>query len=179
MKRVAVGSRNPVKIDAALGAFRRMFPDEAFNVAGVPAPSGVSDQPRSDAEALQGAWYRAINARRSNAEAEFSVGIEGGIEDKRGDMEAFAWVVVVSADGLVGRGRTGTFVLPSKVAERVREGRELGEADDLVFGTTNSKQSIGAVGFLTDGVLDRTSYYTEAVVLALIPFKKKDLYPGR
>jgi inosine/xanthosine triphosphatase len=176
MKRVVVGSKNPVKINAALGGFRRMFPDEAFTIAGVPAPSGVSDQPRTDAEARQGAWNRATTARRSDADAEFFVGIEGGVEDKQVDMEAFAWVVVVSGDGRVGRGRTGTFVLPSKVAELVREGRELGEADDLVFGTTNSKRRDGAVGILTDGVLDRTAYYTEAVVLALIPFKKRHLY---
>lgn len=124
-----------------------MFPDEAFTIAGVPALSGVSDQPRTDAEARQGAWNRATNARRSNADAEFFVGIEGGVEDKQADMEAFAWVVVVSRDGRVGRGRTGTFVLPSQVAELVREGRELGEADDLVFGTTNSKQREGASAF--------------------------------
>ena len=77
---------------------------------------------------------------------------------------------------MVGKGRSGTFFLPPKIAELIRQGKELGEADDIVFGRTNSKQENGAVGILTDGVVDRTKYYTEAVVLALIPFKNERLY---
>ena len=46
----------------------------------------------------------------------------------------------------LGKARTGGFMLPSKVAEYIHEGLELGDADDLVFGTTNSKQVNGAVG---------------------------------
>lgn len=56
------------------------------------------------------------------------------------------------------------------------EGKELGEADDLVFGQTNSKQANGAVGILTDNVLTRTTFYEPAVILALIPFKNPELY---
>jgi non-canonical (house-cleaning) NTP pyrophosphatase len=60
----------------------------------------------------------------------------------------------------------------------IKEGKELGEADDIVFQKENSKQKTGAVGLLTGNVLDRTSYYKEAIILALIPFKNKDLYPA-
>jgi non-canonical (house-cleaning) NTP pyrophosphatase len=55
-------------------------------------------------------------------------------------------------------------------------GKELGEADDIVFGHTNSKQKNGAVGILTGNVIVRTSYYTEAVILASIPFKNAEIY---
>ena len=58
----------------------------------------------------------------------------------------------------------------------VREGKELGEADDIVFGKENSKQTYGAVGLLTGDVIDRTRFYEDAVVLALIPFRNPDLY---
>jgi non-canonical (house-cleaning) NTP pyrophosphatase len=104
------------------------------------------------------------------------VGIEGGVAEKKGEMEAFAWVVIRSREGLEGKGRTGTFFLPPAVQELVNAGKELGEADDIVFGRENSKQQNGAVGLLTGDVIDRTHYYTEAVVLALIPFKNKRLY---
>ena len=40
---VVVASRNPVKIEAALGGFRRMFPDVAFQAVLVSVPSDVSD----------------------------------------------------------------------------------------------------------------------------------------
>ena len=53
---------------------------------------------------------------------------------------------------------------------------ELGEADDIVFGQSNSKQKSGAVGLLTGDIIDRKSLYEEAVVLALIPFKNEELY---
>ena len=51
----------------------------------------------------------------------------------------------------------------------------MGEADDVVFGRSNSKFKDGAIGILTGGLIDRTRYYKEAVVMSLIPFINKDL----
>jgi non-canonical (house-cleaning) NTP pyrophosphatase len=62
------------------------------------------------------------------------------------------------------------------VAELIRNGKELGEADDIVFGESNSKQKMGAVGLLTNNVIDRTEYYTHAVILALIRFKNANYF---
>ncbi len=109
-------------------------------------------------------------------EADYGVGIEGGVEDHTDEMTAFAWIVIVSQDALLGKACTGTFLLPEAVAALVRQGKELGEADDLVFGRVNSKQEQGAVGLLTGGVLDRAQLYAQAVVLALMPFKHRTLY---
>jgi non-canonical (house-cleaning) NTP pyrophosphatase len=53
---------------------------------------------------------------------------------------------------------------------------ELGDADDRVFGCTDSKREGGAVGLLTGGTIDRTGLYQHAVALALIPFRNADLY---
>ena len=60
----------------------------------------------------------------------------------------------------------------------MRQGLELGQADDIVFGRSNSKQANGAVGILTDDVIDRAQLYEPAVIFALIPFKNPDLYPA-
>lgn len=130
----------------------------------------------SEKETLLGAKNRALNARQAKPEADFWVGIEGGLEEVNGELEAFAWIVVVSREGKIGKGRTGSFFLPHKVAELIRQGKELGEADDIVFGRTNSKQSNGAVGILTGDVITRTTYYEPAVIMALIPFKNLELY---
>jgi len=116
-------------------------------------------------------------------EADYWVGIEGGVEDENDEMAAekstamaaFAWVVVRSGDR-VGKARTGTFFLPAPVADLVRQGKELGEADDIIFGRSNSKQENGAIGLLTGNVIDRTQLYEHAVVLALVPFKNVGLY---
>jgi inosine/xanthosine triphosphatase len=178
MKKIVVGSKNQLKIDAAVDGFRKMFPDEACEGFGVSAASGVSDQPTGEEETYTGAFNRAQNALKEMPEADFGVGIEGGIEERDGEMLSYAWIVVCSKDGKVGKGRSGTFVLPPPVAELVRQGKELGDADDIVFGKTNSKQANGAVGLLTGDVLVRRSFYTDAAVLAWIPFKNKKLYFG-
>ncbi len=164
-----------MKRAATEGGFRRTFPGRSLEIASVSVPSGVPDQPRSDAETLRGAENRAAGARRAQPGADYWVGIEGGIDDAGGEMVAFAWVVVRSRSHH-GRSRTGSFQLPPAVAELVRQGRELGEADDAVFGRTNSKQKEGAVGLLTGGVVDRMRLYEQSVVLALIPCRNGELY---
>jgi inosine/xanthosine triphosphatase len=179
MKKIIVASKNPVKLTATLSGFTRLFPDEGFEIEGVSVASDVRDQPLSDAETLAGACGRVRNARRSYPNADYWVGLEGGIEKKGDEMEAFAWIVVESKDGLTGKGKTGVFFLPQRVAALINDGMELGEADDIVFGQTNSKQAGGAVGLLTDNVIDRASYYSEAVVFALIPFKNPEFYSAQ
>ena len=171
MPRVMVASTNPVKQAAVQRAFVRMFPDQTWEVQGLAVPSGVSDQPLSDAETLQGARQRALAARRAHPEADYWVGIEGGVQPDGDDLLSFAWVVVLDAQGQVGRARSGTFLLPPAVARLVRQGVELGVADDMVFGEANSKQKMGAVGLLSGGVIDRTALYEHAVILALLAFK--------
>ena len=47
---------------------------------------------------------------------------------------------------------------------------ELGDADDAVFKTVNSKQKGGTIGKVTHGLLDRTHYYEHALLCALAPF---------
>lgn len=175
MKTIVVASGNPVKLRAALNGFRRMFADERFEVASVSVPSGVAVQPVSDRETLQGALNRAQNAAGRAPQADYWVGIEGGIEDDGREMAAFAWAVVRSSDRL-GKGRTGTFFLPDLVARLVRQGKELGEADDIIFGRSNSKQEDGAIGILTGNVIDRAQLYEQAIILALLPFKNAGLY---
>ena len=153
-----------------------MFPDELFTIQVVSVPSDVPDQPRSDQETLTGAANRARSAAGLVPQADYWVGIEGGIADEGGEMAAFAWVFILSSTQM-GKSRTGTFFLPSAVAELVRQGKELGQADDIVFQTENSKQENGAVGLLTGNLMDRAGLYEQAVLLALIPFRNPMLYP--
>ena len=174
IKTVTIASHNPVKIQATRNGFRAML-GEDFRVTPVSVSSGVSDQPLSDEETLRGALNRMGRAAAIAPDADYWIGIEGGLEERAGELAAFAWVVVRSGV-TTGKGRTASFFLPAQVAALVREGRELGEADDMVFGRENSKQENGAVGILTADVIDRVKLYEQAVILALIPFKNPRLY---
>lgn len=172
--RIIVASTNPVKIDCARQGFEMVYPDAELLIEGVSVPSGVSDQPMTDQETLQGALNRAANAKSTRPDADFWIGIEGGVEQHNGALYCSAWIVVQSAEK-IGRGRTATFILPDEVAALVHEGHELGHADDIVFGRSNSKQGNGSVGILTHDIITRATFYAPAVVLALIPFIQPEL----
>ena len=175
MQKVVIASKNPVKINCTKEGFEKIFPDSSFEYEGVTVPSDVSDQPMTDEETLQGAINRAKNGQQHSPDAHFWVGIEGGIDEVEDGMIAFAWVAVVSADK-IGKSRTSTFYLPPKVVQLIHEGIELGYANDQVFGENNSKHKGGAVGSLTGGVLGRTEYYVQAVMLSLVPFRNPEIY---
>jgi inosine/xanthosine triphosphatase len=175
MKRIVIASKNPVKIRTTLLGFKRMFPSEEFEVKGVSVPSGVSHQPMSEDETYKGAFNRVQRAKEMCKDADFWVGIEGGVEEKDNEMRTFAWIVIMSKKE-IGKGRTATFFLPKRVVELIKSGKELGEADDIVFGRMNSKQKNGAIGILTGDVIDRVKLYEQAVISALIPFKNKGIY---
>ena len=175
MQKVIVASRNPVKINSTREGFEKLFPDSEYLFEGAAVPSDVSDQPMTDAETLQGALNRAQNAQKSFPDGDFWVGIEGGVDEVYDDMLAFAWVVILSRTQS-GKARTSTFSLPPHVIDLIHQGVELGHANDQVFGEKNSKHKGGAVGSLTGGVLGRTEYYVQAVMLALVPFLNRDIY---
>ena len=176
MEKVIIASANPVKVRAVLEGFKALHPDREFVHIGLKFDSPVSAQPIGDEETLNGAHKRAEITREMTDDADFWVGVEGGIREDTHGMQAFAWVVILSREKM-GMGRSAAFYLPPQIAELVRQGKELGEADDIVFKRTNSKQENGAVGILTDNVIDRQKLYEPAVIMALIPFKNPDLYP--
>jgi inosine/xanthosine triphosphatase len=178
MKKIVITSQNPVKIEATRLGFQSMFPEESFQIDSVSAPSGVRDQPMSNHETLLGAANRAKAAQQQYQQADFWVGIEGGVQADGKELEAFAWIVIRS-DKFEGKSRTGTFFLPPRIAGLIQQGKELGEADDIVFNQSNSKQANGSIGILTGDVIDRTALYAHAVILALVPFKNPELYPAQ
>jgi inosine/xanthosine triphosphatase len=177
MKHIIVASENPVKIKAALNGFERMFPNVEFSITGIPVISGVNEQPIGDSETYQGAYNRLKAIQSSSPHADYWIGLEGGIEITSDEIAATAWIVIKSRDGQYGKAKAGMFILPPVVSTYIHEGKELGTATDIVFGKTNSKQAGGTIAELTDGLITRTSYYEEAVVCALIPFKNPKLYP--
>ena len=172
MKKVIIASKNPVKINATKKAFEEVF-NEHFEFEGVSADSSVSDQPMSNEETLKGATNRLDNIQ--NLKADFFVSMEGGVDLLDDNYEAFAWIVI-SHKNKISKAKTATFPLPLKISKLIQEGYELGDADDIVFKRSNSKQQNGAVGILTDNVINRTDYYSHAIILALIPFTNTKLY---
>ncbi len=168
--KVVVASRNPVKIGATRQAFGKSFPDANLEIICADVDSGVGAQPDSDSNTRQGARNRVLNSRDAVPEADYWVGLEGGIEIVDDQLMAFAWMAVRGSNGSMSEARSATLPLPPAVRELVGGGMELGEANDRVFSTVNSKQGGGAFGLLTDGLYTRESIYRQTLIIALVPF---------
>jgi inosine/xanthosine triphosphatase len=175
MKTIVIASKNPVKISAVRHAAGKMLGTH-WEIVASSGASGVSDQPMTSRETLLGSRNRVADVRIKHPEADLWVGIEGGVEDDDLGLAAFAWVVVESPLR-TGTGRSASFYLPEAIACLVRQGVELGEADDRIFGRTNSKQQDGAIGILSAGALDRAGLYEHAVIAALLAIVNPQLYP--
>ncbi len=174
--KVVVASHNPVKLRAVEEAFASQFPGTKVELVPTAAQSGVRDQPRSDDETRQGARNRVANAASAVPDAEFWVGLEGGIEAVDEHLMAFAWMVVKRANGQMGEARSVTLPLPPAVKKLLESGLELGDANDQVFSTVNSKSEGGAYGLLTDGLYTRESVYCQTLIIALVPFVNELYY---
>jgi len=174
--KVVVASRNPVKVGATREAFAAVFPDAAIEVSAVEVDSRVGDQPGDDAKTRQGARERVSSASDVEPDADYWVGLEGGVDVFDDQLMAFAWMAIRSRQGDVSEARSATLPLPPAVKELVDAGMELGLANDRVFATVNSKHGGGAYGLLTGGRYTREGIYTQTLIIALTPFVNA-LYP--
>jgi len=173
--RIAVGSKNPVKVEATRRAFEAAF--GAVEISAHDVPSGVRDQPWGDDETRRGAATRAVGALAAAA-ADYGVGLEGGVRDAAsGGLDSVGCMAIVRAsDRRQSVARTASFPLPPRVARLLRgdepgyPAMELGAADDLVFGEVGSKRRGGAVAKATNGLVERAGYYEHALLCALAPF---------
>lgn len=175
---VAVGSANPVKVEAVrreVGAILSC----AVEAKGNEVPSGVAEQPRNEA-VLQGARNRARRALEASPGCDYAVGVEAGLLQLPGDATHVdvQCCVVIDAAGLETHGWGPGFHYPAWVTERALRGEMVSAIlgpvakDDRIGSTT------GAIGYLSDGRLDRTALTQQAVLMAFVPRIKRDLYVG-
>lgn len=176
--KIAVGSQNPVKIDAVRKAFARVWPGQNFLVTAVAVNSGVPHQPMSDRESLRGAKTRAHRALKA-LKADFGVGLEGGLQKIGQLWFDCGWVVVIDRKLRTGYGSSLRLQIPVKIVKMtklIRAGLELGDVVDRLFNRQNSKQAEGHFGLMTKGALNRTQAYTAGVISALARFIHPELF---
>src|SRR5262245_40087172 len=111
---LAIGSRNPVKIQAVKDGATAMLGE--VEVIGVEVDSGVSAQPFGEEEMIAGALQRARAALGAQPHAYYGVGLEGGVTELKEGLFASAWCAVVNHEGQTGYASTGRFQLPPRVA---------------------------------------------------------------
>jgi inosine/xanthosine triphosphatase len=167
--RIAVGSTNDVKINAAKKAFERALRVECI-ASGFDVDSGVKAQPIGD-ETVRGAINRAKAALEKSPEAEFGVGIEAGLFWNEFSKQYFdvQYCAIADRHGRVTLGHGSGFAYPEPVANEIRKGRTIGDVMSELAGIENIGKKMGAVGHLSKGAIERTELTEQAVLMALIP----------
>lgn len=168
--RIGVGSDNPVKLGAIRNVMARIYGDveilPARVVVSVPAEPWGDDVERGAVE----------RARKSIGSNDFGVGIEAGIFEHRGDLYDVQFCAVVDKMGRVTVGHGSGFKYPPRVAEELRKGATVGDSFARLYGQERSGHGNGAIGFLTHGMLKRGELTEQAVVAAMVPRMRKELY---
>lgn len=174
--KIAVGSTNPTKINAAKIAFEKCFPTESIEVIGLNVDSGVSNQPTGEKETITGAINRA-HAALQQAGADFGVGEEGGMNEVEGKWFETGWCVVIDTNGTYGIGSSIRMEVPPVLLGHINKGeKELGDATDIAFNEIESGKKQGFFGLMTNGHIDRTAAYADGIIAALSRFLHPHLF---
>lgn len=178
--RVALGSQNPVKLEAVRQEMERIFPGVACNIVGHHVKSGVPEQPEGR-QTMEGAKNRAAASAKAAMGAggfDYAIGIEAGLvrlPGEEGHHEVQACVVIDRLTGVT-TGWGPAFQYPEWVAKRALKGEMVSTilgpiANDKAIGSTT-----GAIGYLTDGRMDRIALTRQAVLMGFVPRIRRDLY---
>jgi len=173
--RVAVGSDNPVKVDAVKLAVERLF--NRAEVRGFAVASGVPEQPWGEATWL-GARARAAAALEAWPDADLGIGIEAGLVEGplgTGPLD-FQAAVVHDQAGRETVGHGPGFVHPPGVAEALRAGASVGAVLGDLSGIAEIGRKGGAIGYLSGERFTRTELTVPAVIMALLPRVRPHLY---
>jgi inosine/xanthosine triphosphatase len=176
--RIKVGSKNPVKVGAVRDTLKDYELLRDSDISGIEVASGVSDQPRSLTEIVNGAVNRAKNAF---SDCEYSFGIESGFVEVPGTKTGFMNVTACAIyNGTKCHlGLSSAFECPPVVTKMVlNEGMELDQAY-YKAGLTDDRRlgySGGVIKYLTRGRVTREDWIKESVRMALIHLENHELY---
>ncbi len=164
MVQIAIGTMNKAKTKAVETITLQFWEDATFIHKNV--ESGVSEQPFSNEETRRGAINRARNTQQLT-DADYSFGLEGGVEEIDGIMYCVNWGAVVLRNGTVYSAAGAAFMLPEEIAIELRAGQELGPVMDRYTNTKNIRHHAGAVGIFTNGLVDRKAMFEHIVTLLI------------
>lgn len=171
--KIAIGSTNPVKINAVKNVMKKIF--EEVEVVSGDVETGVSHTPLNDEETIKGAINRAREALKKTG-ADLGVGMEGGINKVMERYFLSGWCAIVDKNNNVSLGGGSTLELPNHVIQGVLEGKELGNVMDELTGIENTKQKMGAIGIFTNDLMNRQEAWETFVTYAMSRKLKPELY---
>jgi len=177
---IAVGSTNPVKIEAVRDAISRYPSLSRSEVLNGASPSGVPDQPLRLEDTLQGARNRALHSFDSFhlTHDDLGIGIEGGIGLICGAGYFHLEAAVLYDGEIFYQGISPGIEIPPNVLREIRSGKTLGDAFFSLGLTENPRlgSAEGFIGVLSGMRMDRKQYTIQALMMALATYDHKELY---
>ncbi len=172
--KVNVGSKNPVKVQATRNVLEKIY--ENVKVDSTQVDSGVPDQPIGLDQTIEGAINRAKNAYTQTFD--LSVGIESGLLKTPQTITGYIdlqWCAIF--DGKKNSlGVSAGFEYPPLIMKEVLKGREVGDIMDEFTGIDDLGEKMGAVSYLSQGMLNRRINTEQCVLMAMIPRMNNELY---
>ena len=176
---MAVGSTNPVKIEAVKTCFNNFFDNvsiEAVEVETKPQPIGID-------ETIRGAVKRGLEALKKTG-ADLGVGIEAGLIKLEHTITGYInqhICAIIDKQGHITIGLSMGFEFPPEVVEKILSGRakEAEEAMEEISGIKGIGSKTGAIGYLTKEKITRKDLCIQAIISALIPRINPQLYQNK
>ncbi len=172
--KVRVGSQNPVKIQATENVLKKIY--DNLKVDSAKVDSEVPDQPIGLHQTIKGAINRAKNVY--SPYVDLGVGIESGLLKTPHTITGYIdlqWCAIFDGEKVT-LGVSAGFEYPPLVMEEVLKGREVGDIMDELTGIDDLGEKMGAVSYLSHGMLNRMGNTEQCVLMAMIPRMNNDIY---
>jgi inosine/xanthosine triphosphatase len=172
---VIIGSTSPVKVNATKQAFETYF--DKVRVKGIKVPSKIKPFPTSDEETFQGALNR-VNAASEQIQAEYYVGLEGGLQNLKG-YTLVKQIAVIKKGDQISVGLSSGYTAPESLIKQLDMTSDKSRNIlDKYFGKKEILSKEGVIGVLTNEILNRTLISRDAVICALTRFINPQYYLG-
>lgn len=182
---IAIASTRAPKVAGVRRAFAKAASMLPVDQAGITftmhtVESGVADTPKSIEELTRGALMRARTlADRLGAEADYCIGVEGGLFTVGGKVFLQSWSCICDATRHA-FGSSGGIEIPAALARAVmEEGADLGVVVDGFAEQHDVRSKQGTWGILTNDLVTREDSFELATFSALMPFFNLSMYDRR
>lgn len=141
-------------------------------------PSNTNDKPIGY-EIIRGTENRNLGLKEyainNKITYDYLCAIEGGFSvDENGLPFVVTYCIVEDKNGKKSTGKSLGIRLSKIMFDYLKNGGSLNKAIEEITQTEANKQSLGIMGYLTDGLFNRAMIDSEAVISSLIPFVYKE-----
>lgn len=167
--RIALGSTNQVKIDAAREAFSHFYENVTVISVGI---ENLQSQPVTLHGTVKGALTRARKSMEKINNADLGVGVEAGLMEIA-ELKTYLniqFAVILDRNDRLTVGCSSGFQLPSEVAKMVLiERMEVDRAVEFLYNIKDIGEKRGLIDLMTKGAVSRKELIANALIMAIAP----------